>query len=698
MAAFLSQASSGNAATVSATSTVTAAPSLYCSQTAAGSSGGPDPDGSEFVFCVSDGEGGTARGYWDGSEPAVDLPGYSAATSETGGDATVRVSENSAALVIASSNAVASAIANASSKTEVYAEDGSNVTATSGGQSRIGVQARSSNVDVVATQFSAAFVDTTGGSVVTAYVTENSQGGFNVDDGSDLTAYVIDRSGVQAVLGNAAQAVLAAGGGSTIGALVGASTLSALATNDSKISAQVTDGSEAVVNADDGSVVGTRIQGNSVGLVRAADGALVSAGATGGSDVYIDAYGGVEAIGESNNGADVEVTAADGSVVHAGATGAGASVKTAAVADALLEATADNSVVEALSVGGYSWSQAFDNSAIFTRSFGYGAEAYSEAFEGALVLTQADSGADPGASARVLGSATGNVYVNAEANGDGARTGVVAVPVIPGSPVGQQALVRGLAYDGAEVSVGAQFVAGDVIVAAASGEGSRAFVVVDHSTGTGPVTITVLATEGGTAYIFEDTNEFGCFGGVTSVKTSTGGCESNGNVTVITYADGSTGTFTDLVVPANLAAPVDISSPFPTIERLVPDLDVFPRSAAPGARAASTVVSPASDSVHEALVAEPEIGEELIPDHSAASDADVPVAVVTSESDEPATIYDGAAVPTAPVVTEAEGDESPDEGIDSEVADEVTTEASTGTGSSSEADDEAGYENDSGPE
>ncbi|MDV8055958.1 hypothetical protein [Rhodococcus sp. IEGM 1343] len=414
-----------------------------------------------------------------------------------------------------------------------------------------------------------------------------------------MTAYVVDRSVIQAVLGNAAQAVLAAGGGSTIGALVGASTLSALATNGSRVAGQITDGSEAVIKADGGSVVATLIEGNSVGLVRAAYGALVSAGATGGSDVYIDAYGGVEAIGEANNGADVEVTAADGSVVHAGATGAGASVKTAAVADALLEATADNSTVEALSVGGYSWSQAFDNSAIFTRSFGYGAEAYSEAFEGALVLTQADSGADPVASARVLGSATGNVYVNAEANGDGARTGVGAVPVIPGSAVGQQALVHGLAYDGAEVSVGARYVAGDVIVAAASGEGSRAFIVVDHSTGTGPVTITVLATEGGTAYIFEDTNEFGCFGGVTSVKTSTGGCESNGNVTVITYADGSTATFTDLVAPANLAVPVDISNPFPTIERFIELPEPDPGFANRSVSATSSVESLAVESVEE---------------------------------------------------------------------------------------------------
>ncbi|MDV8055957.1 hypothetical protein [Rhodococcus sp. IEGM 1343] len=664
-------------------------PILYCTANSEADS----PTGGAAFQCAAD-DTSQAEGYWDGI-PSPDYENTNVVAAQTGSFGRLTLS-GSLGLVDSGAGSFVDAVGADRSTVEIRARDDSTVRAASTGVSNLDANVETnSNVSAVATQWSYGQLQAVDGSTIDSYATDFSTTRFDVGGESSVTAYIIDHSSAFSRAFNGSAVELAAGGYSTIESDVDGSTLSALAIDGSTILTRLEGGSVAAIKADSGALTSTEFI-DGTGYIRAATRAEVVAQAMTGGYVYVDAYEGSETIASAESGAHTEATSAEGAIVHAVAGGTGG-VKAAGVYDAKVEVSSYNSTVEALSVGGYSWSQAFDNSAIFTRSFGYGAEAYSEAFEGALVLTQADSGADPGASARVLGSATGNVYVNAEANGDGARTGVVAVPVIPGSAVGQQALVHGLAYDGAEVSVGARYVAGDVIVAAASGEGSRAFIVVDHSTGTGPVTITVLATEGGTAYIFEDTNEFGCFGGVTSVKTSTGGCESNGNVTVITYADGSTATFTDLVAPANLAAPVDISNPFPTIERLVPDLDVFPRSAAPGARAASTVVSPASDSVHEALGQEPGIGEELIQDHSAASDADVPVAVVTSESDEPATIYDGAAVPTAPVVTEKEGNESPDQGIDSEVADEVTTESSIGTDSSVATNDEAGDENDGGP-
>ncbi|MFC8181589.1 cutinase family protein [Rhodococcus sp. NPDC057297] len=79
------------------------------------------------------------------------------------------------------------------------------------------------------------------------------------------------------------------------------------------------------------------------------------------------------------------------------------------------------------------------------------------------------------------------------------------------------------------------------LTAMADGDGSRVDITASNLTGT----LTVFATRGGYAYILdrEEGFEVGCIGGVTSVTTSAGSCESEGEITTITYPDGSKAVF-----------------------------------------------------------------------------------------------------------------------------------------------------------
>lgn len=561
-AAFLSQAGSGVPATLHVDSVATlAAPTLFCaSNTVEGS-----PNGNEYFVCSVSDDGAQAQGYWDGTLPPDGPVTENEVRATTDGNARLTVSGGSHGSAFADSGAIIDVRASGLSSAQAIGESGSTGIGEAVGGSQLQMASiLSSIVRAVVNQGSSLNAYGEGGSTVDAYVTDSSEAFVVADGGSDLTAYVIDHSGVSASAEDGSFVELAAGRYSALSAYVLGSRLSALATDESTIQAYAEDGSDVIIKADGRSFVGAQSIDSTI-IVRAANEALVLAGALDEAFAYVDASDGSEVTLVTQNGAYGEATAAAGSVMHLDARGAGG-VKAAGVYGALLQAESSDSTIESVSIGGYNNALAENGSSVWTRSSGYGAEAYSEAFDGAQLVTFAQS-TDPEDTARVVASVFGNVLVNAEANDEGSRTSVEAYSAQ--ETVGAQAEVRALAYDGAEVSVSAKYGAGDSVVAAAAGEGSRAYVILDHTTGNGPTTITVLATQGGTAYIFTDSGEFGCYGGVTSVRSEFGSCDSNGSVTVITYADGTTETLTDPVVPQMLKAPLDVEVPLPPIERML---------------------------------------------------------------------------------------------------------------------------------
>ncbi|MGU3432736.1 hypothetical protein ACNHUS_06925 [Actinomycetes bacterium M1A6_2h] len=335
---------------------------------------------------------------------------------------------------------------------------------------------------------------------------------------------------------------------------------SAVAVGHSTVMSGASDNGSVALSAYDSSTITGIASGGATVAVGADTGSSVYADGSEQSQILVTAQGNsvavLKATGASTIEGDGDGLVTGNSVVHAIATD-GSTV--------LLNVADRSRAVLSVNDGSY-LSARLEGSAVAAQ-VDLGARATVDAHGSAVKLGAAGPanvtvGAENGASVTAIADSAdisarvdGNVEALVAALGTGS---IASLDARGGSADDNAAQVIVYAADGADAAVSADTVVGDVISATASGQGSRSYVSVDATTGAAR-TITVIAVEGGTAYVIGET--FGCFGGRTSVVSQYGSCTSNGNETVITDLDGKSTTYTDLKAPTDVTSPVQPQAP-----------------------------------------------------------------------------------------------------------------------------------------
>lgn len=536
-------------------------------------------------------------------------------------------------------------------------------------------------------------VSAEGGSTVSGNVEGRSGLAMRAADSSSVTARSSGGSIVEGAVDYFSSLDADGSGGSTIRTIVGnASAADLVATDASTVEAFVDENSSLAVRASGGSDVSTMVTNGSVAVIDASGGSLVVAGVDLVSVLDVDAKNSVvRAVVE--NYSTTTVVAHGGSVVETGGDESAqtlnayenAVILSSATDGALTNAAAANGGRIAVNSVAGTVAALADAGTVQVQVLGGSVNALAL---GAAATTAIDVENGASVSALTQGSATafiqasGSTVVSADAVGGGATVGVSAY-----ADVDQESSnVTALSYDGAEVSVIAGMRANDSVIAAAAGAGSRAIVIVDNIEGTDTVVVTVLALDGGTGYYDSTAGIFGCVGGVTEVRTAIGSCTSNGNRTVVTYADGTTAEFFDLVVPDGLETLSVDPADLPPIEPSSSSIDA--RTSSDRSTADASLLAKAEAPVDaEAAVAEPISTIDDAGDSQSTPAESTPEApAATTENETPAASDDETVIESG---TEEASESDVDEPAESDA--EETTTASPAVaedGETGSADDE----------